>query len=91
MLVGWPKEFYNFIMAKHDVITGTIRWFNLDKGYGIIEDETGARYFSSLTDFQHPQKLAKKIKEGSTPSVKFKKDDDTSVQNLPRAVAVELA
>lgn len=77
-------------MAKHDIINGTVRWFNLDKGYGIIEDEEGTRYFSSLTDFQHPQILTKKIEEGAAPVVRFKKDNDTAVQNLPRAIAVEL-
>lgn len=78
-------------MAKSELFSGTIRWFNLDKGYGIIEDETGARYFSALTDFQSPQKLAKKIRDGSMPTVRFKKDDESSIQNLPRAVAVEFA
>ena len=57
-------------MAKHEVINGTIRWFNLDKGYGIIEDETGTRYFSALTDFQHPKKLEQKIRQNA-PSRDF--------------------
>lgn len=78
-------------MAKHEVINGTIRWFNLDKGYGVIEDESGTRYFSTLTDFQYPQKLEQQIRQGTTPTVRFKKDDDTSIQNLPRAISVELS
>lgn len=76
-------------MKNPSQINGTIKWFNLDKGYGIIEDETGRRYFSSLEDFRNPKKLKTKVLQGELPIVTFNKDDQTSIQNMPRAISVE--
>ena len=70
-----------------DKILGKVKWFNESKGYGIIEDSEGKRYFAHHTD------LRKKINNGinfleENQVVKFRTEEDDS--QAVRAAEIEI-
>ncbi|MGZ3633647.1 MAG: hypothetical protein ACXWM7_05155 [Parachlamydiaceae bacterium] len=75
-------------MKKNRTI-GFIKWFNLNKGYGIIESEDGKRYFASLEDFKQANNVSSDIDIASL-KVSFIEDDVQNFKDIPRAHKVEL-
>lgn len=75
-------------MRKNRAV-GIVKWFNLNKGYGIIESEDGKRYFASLEDFKQASQVALDADIASL-KVSFIEDDLQSFNDLPRANKVEL-
>lgn len=71
-------------MAKQRLISGKIKWFNENKGIGIIESEEGESVFVHTTDFKE-KKSNKNLKNRK---VTFSVDEDDFSKEFRRAISV---
>ena len=71
-------------MAKKDLMTGTVKWFDVRKGYGFISDEDGVDCFVHFSNIN--MEGFKRLKAGQT--VSFVQDEDGQGRTVAKEVTI---
>lgn len=67
-------------------LRGTVKWFDVRKGFGFITDEEGVDYFVHFSEIQ--EEGFKRLREGQT--VTFEADEDDQGRSVARKVCIEV-
>lgn len=70
----------SFVMLK-----GTVKWFDVRKGFGFIVDEDGIDYFVHFSEIQ--EKGFRRLREGQR--VRFEPGEDDKKRSVAKSVTVE--
>lgn len=71
-------------MAKKNLLKGTVKWFDVRKGYGFISDEDGVDCFVHFSSIN--MEGFKRLKAGQT--VSFVQDEDDNGRTVAREVTI---
>ena len=71
-------------MAKKDLMKGTVKWFDVRKGYGFISDEDGVDCFVHFSNIN--MEGFKRLKAGQT--VSFGQDEDGQGRTVAKEVTI---
>lgn len=71
-------------MAKKDLMKGTVKWFDVRKGYGFISDEDGVDCFVHFSNIN--MEGFKRLKAGQT--VSFVQDEDEQGRAVAKEVTI---
>lgn len=71
-------------MAKKDLMNGTVKWFDVRKGYGFISDEDGVDCFVHFSNIN--MEGFKRLKAGQT--VTFVQDKDEQGRTVAKEVTI---
>lgn len=71
-------------MAKKDLMKGTVKWFDVRKGYGFISDEYGVDCFVHFSNIN--MEGFKRLKAGQT--VSFVQDEDGQGRTVAKEVTI---
>lgn len=71
-------------MAKKDLMNGTVKWFDVRKGYGFISDEDGVDCFVHFSNIN--MEGFKRLKAGQT--VTFVQDEDKQGRTVAKEVTI---
>ena len=71
-------------MAKKDLMKGTVKWFDVRKGYGFISDEDGVDCFVHFSNIN--MEGFKRLKAGQ--NVTFVQDEDGQGRTVAKEVAI---
>lgn len=71
-------------MAKKDLMNGTVKWFDVRKGYGFISDEDGVDCFVHFSNIN--MEGFKRLKAGQT--VSFVQDEDEQGRTVAKEVTI---
>ena len=71
-------------MAKKDLMTGTVKWFDVRKGHGFISDEDGVDCFVHFSNIN--MEGFKRLKAGQT--VSFVQDEDGQGRTVAKEVTI---
>ena len=71
-------------MAKKDLTKGTVKWFDVRKGYGFISDEDGVDCFVHFSNIN--MEGFKRLKAGQT--VSFVQDEDGQGRTVAKEVTI---
>lgn len=71
-------------MAKKNLIKGTVKWFDVRKGYGFISDEDGVDCFVHFSSIN--MEGFKRFKAGQT--VSFVEDEDEQGRTFVKEVTI---
>lgn len=71
-------------MAKKDLMNGTVKWFDVRKGYGFISDEDGVDCFVHFSNINMDG--FKRLKAGQT--VSFIQDEDKQGRTVAKEVTI---
>ncbi len=71
-------------MAKKDFMNGTVKWFDVRKGYGFISDEDGVDCFVHFSNIN--MEGFKRLKAGQT--VTFVQDEDEQGRTVAKEVTI---
>ena len=71
-------------MAKKDLMNGTVKWFDVRKGYGFISDEDGEDCFVHFSNIN--MEGFKRLKAGQT--VSFVQDEDEQGRTVAKEVTI---
>lgn len=71
-------------MAKKDLMNGTVKWFDVRKGYGFISDEDGVDCFVHFSNIN--MEGFKRLKAGQT--VSFVQDEDGQGRTVAKEVTI---
>ena len=71
-------------MAKKNLMNGTVKWFDVRKGYGFISDEDGVDCFVHFSNIN--MEGFKRLKAGQT--VSFVQDEDGQGRTVAKEVTI---
>lgn len=71
-------------MAKSNLMKGTVKWFDVRKGYGFISDEDGVDCFVHFSNIN--MEGFKRLKAGQT--VSFVQDEDGDGRTVAKEVTI---
>ncbi len=71
-------------MAKKNLMKGTVKWFDVRKGYGFISDEDGVDCFVHFSSIN--MEGFKRLKAGQT--VSFVQDEDEQGRTVAKEVTI---
>lgn len=71
-------------MAKKDLMKGTVKWFDVRKGYGFISDEDGVDCFVHFSSIN--MEGFKRLKAGQT--VSLVQDEDEQGRTVAKEVTI---
>lgn len=71
-------------MAKNNLLKGTVKWFDVRKGYGFISDEDGVDCFVHFSSIN--MEGFKRLKAGQT--VSFVQDEDDNGRTIAKEVTI---
>ena len=71
-------------MAKKDLMKGTVKWFDVRKGYGFISDEDDVDCFVHFSNIN--MEGFKRLKAGQT--VSFVQDEDGQGRTVAKEVTI---
>lgn len=67
------------------MLKGTVKWFNVRRGYGFIVDDDGIDYFVHFSEIQ--EEGFRRLREGQ--KVSFEPGEDDKKRSVAKSVTVE--